>query len=165
MMTQQATGRQAGREFAQQLRVVRRFGRPGFMPLNSNVAAGRIASACLVSADSARAGPMGCKNNYIIAFTSRAQWPAITACLAAGDMAGLLRALNEPDAFINNRPRQVRADGRRYGNRQPQAPGMHCLVRSVAAGINNGFPRRRFRQQLRRKVGIRPGLTASWDRV
>jgi hypothetical protein len=81
MVAQQATGRQAGREFAQLLRVIGRSGRPGFMPLNSDMATGRIAATGLISTDPTRAGPMGCEHNYIIAFTSRAQWPAITARL------------------------------------------------------------------------------------
>jgi hypothetical protein len=108
---------------------------------------------------------MGGKNNYIIALTSGAQRPTIAALRAALDMAGLLRALNEPNAFICNRPRQVRALGRRNRNRQPKAPGINCLVGRIGAYINNGFPLLGLRQQLGREVRIRPGLAARWDRV
>ncbi len=164
-MTQQATGRQTGREFAQLLRVVSRFGRSGFMPLYRDMAARSVAAPGLVGSNSTRTGPMGCEHYDVIALSPGAQWPAITACLAAADTARLFRTLHEPNAFICNRPRQVRADGRRYCNRQPQAPGMHCLVRRIGAHINNGFPLLGFRQQLGREVRIRPGLAARWDRV
>ena len=48
-MTQQATRRQGLGEGAQQLGVIRSAGRPGFMPLNGDMAAGRVAAAALFS--------------------------------------------------------------------------------------------------------------------